>query len=117
MGSLHDHDRSAYADMIFQLSEELSEDSTFESGPEPREKEAADRHLRSIIKLGQTSVIFTVFEDVVKKWLDLLPRHHRQVSLFLSTPCTVSDRTVSLTRCSSVCSTPTKRQKRVAAEV
>jgi hypothetical protein len=82
MGSLHDHDRSAYADMIFQLSEELSEDSTFESGPEPREKEAADRHLRSIIKLGQTSAIFTVFEDVVKKWLDLLPRHHRQVRCF-----------------------------------
>ena len=82
MGSLHDHDRSAYADMIYQLSQELTEDSTFESGSEFGMKEAAERHLRSIIKLGQTPVIFTVFEDTFKKWLGLLPRDHRQVCHF-----------------------------------
>jgi len=84
MGSLHNHDRSAYADMIYQLSQELSEDSTFESGPESGPKEAAERHLRSIIKLGQTPIIFTVFEDLITKWLDLLPRDHRQVRGFHS---------------------------------
>ena len=84
MGSLHDHDRLAYAEMIFQLSRELSEDSTFETGPESGAKEAAERHLRSIIKLGQTSVIFTVFENAIKMWLDLLPSDHRQVCCFYS---------------------------------
>jgi len=85
MGSLHDDDRSAYADMICQLSQELAGDSSFESGPESRATEAAERHLRSIIKLGQTSVIFTVFEDVFQQWLYLLPRDHRQVcGLFCS---------------------------------
>lgn len=68
--------------MIFQLSQELSEDSTFESRPASGTKDAAERHLRSIIKLGQTPVIFTVFEDAFKKWLNLLPRDHRQVCHF-----------------------------------
>jgi len=84
MGSLHDHDRSGYADMISQLSRELSEDSTFETGSRSGAKEAAERHLRSIIKLGQTPAIFTVFEDVIKQWLDLLPMDHLQVRRFCS---------------------------------
>ena len=79
MGSLHDHDRSAYASMICQLSQGLAGDSSFEGGLESKANEGAERHLRSIIKLGQTSVIFTVFEDVFKQWLYLLPRDHRQV--------------------------------------
>jgi hypothetical protein len=79
MGSLHDRDRSAYADMI---SQELAEDSAFDDGPESGAKEVAERNLRSIIKLGQTSVIFTVFEDLFKNWLDLLPSDHRQVCDF-----------------------------------
>lgn len=79
MGSLHDRDRSAYAGMICQ---ELAEDSTFDGGSESGEREIAEKHLRSIIKLGQTSVIFTVFEDLFKNWLDLLPNDHRQVCNF-----------------------------------
>ena len=101
--------------MIFQLSRELSMDSTFETGLESEAREAAERHLRSVIKLGQTSVIFTVFEDVIKEWLDLLPRDHRQVSCFCLLASRFSDRSVSLTRCSSVCLT--KRQRQLVAEV
>lgn len=81
MGSLHDHDRSAYADMICQLSHEISADSTFASGLESGVKDAAER-LRCIIKLGQTCVIFTAFEEVFRKWLDFLPGDHRQVWRF-----------------------------------
>lgn len=82
MGSLYDHDPSEYAEAIFQLSREISRDSAFVSGPESGGKEAAERCLRCIIKLGQTSVIFTVFEEVFRKWLDLLPGDHRQVCCF-----------------------------------
>ena len=83
MGSLHDHDRLAYADLICQLSQEVSEDSTFANGLASGEKEVAER-LRCIIKLGQTSVIFTVFEEVFRRWLDWLPGDHRQVCCFAS---------------------------------
>lgn len=79
MGSLHDCDREAYAGMI---SQELADDSTFDDGSESGEKRVAERHLRSIIKLGQTSVIFTVFEDLFQNWLDLLPSDHEQVCNF-----------------------------------
>lgn len=84
MGSLHDHDRSAYADMMCQLSLEITEDCAFTSGVESGEKEAAEEHLRRIIKLGQTPIIFTTFEEVFRKWLDLLPGDHRQVCCFCS---------------------------------
>lgn len=84
MGSLHDHDRFAYADMISQLSREITEDYAFTSGLEPGAKETAEQRLRFIIKLGQTPVIFTVFEEVLRKWLDLLPEDHRQVCGFHS---------------------------------
>lgn len=77
MGSLYDRDRLAYADTIYQLARDVSEDYEFISGLE--EKEVAEQILRRIIKLGQTPVIFTVFEEVFRKWLELLPRDYRQV--------------------------------------
>ena len=82
MGSLHDYDRLAYADKIYQLSREITEDHAFTSGVESGAKEAAEQCLRCIIKLGQTPVVFTVFEEVFRKWLDLLPGDHRQVCRF-----------------------------------
>lgn len=84
MGSLHDYDRLAYADMICQLSREITDDYTVTSGLKSGAKEAAEQRLRCIIKLGQTPVIFTVFEEVFRKWLDLLPGDHRQVCYFFS---------------------------------
>jgi hypothetical protein len=84
MGSLHDRDRFAYADMICQLSQEISEHYTFPSGLNSGAKQVAEQSLRCIIKLGQTPVIFTVFEEVFRKWLDLLPGDHRQVCCFFS---------------------------------
>ena len=81
MGPLHNHYRSTYVGMEYQLSQALSEDSTFESGPESGLKETTGRHLGNIIKLGQIPVIFTALEDFATKWLNLLPRH-RQVRCF-----------------------------------
>lgn len=102
MGSLHDYDPTAYGEMLFRLSADLAEENAPEfviekGGPlaeivcnlkafyprliffQGKQKAKIDRHLRCIIKLGQSSIIFTVFDDLFLKWLELIPHDHRQV--------------------------------------
>jgi hypothetical protein len=104
MGSLHDYDPTAYGDMLFQLSADLAEENApefvnAEGDPlakivcnletffytcwtdffQGKQKAKIDRHLRCIIQLGQSSIIFTVLDDLFSKWLELIPHDHRQV--------------------------------------
>ncbi|KAI0928528.1 hypothetical protein AcW1_005746 [Taiwanofungus camphoratus] len=80
MLSLHDLDIDGYATMSFQLLTELAEDGEMSDeyflGKETDERQlkkqlrVADKILRLIIKLNQTSVLFTTFDNIFRMWLE-----------------------------------------------
>ena len=105
MCSLHDHDPPAYALMLFQLSADLTGEHTADimdskdseaqivgrvtirmpcpidfSTFQRQKKANADRQLGCLMKLGQASIIFSVFDDVFFRWLELITYDDRQVN-------------------------------------
>ncbi|KAI0324520.1 hypothetical protein GY45DRAFT_1288775 [Cubamyces sp. BRFM 1775] len=76
--ALHDQDVDQYATMVFDLLVEHAQDLPvgdeffLGKGRDPvnkREVVVAEKLLQSILKLNQSSVLFTVFDDLFQKWL------------------------------------------------
>ncbi|KIJ69367.1 hypothetical protein HYDPIDRAFT_36436 [Hydnomerulius pinastri MD-312] len=79
--ALHNQDVSAYSRIIFDVTRDIATDYAFKASMltillEPLEKnhgsDIADRCLRFIIKLSQTSVDFTSLDDLFLSWLKSL---------------------------------------------
>jgi hypothetical protein len=55
--------------------------SSIDLQPFQKQKNAnMDKHLRSLIKLSQSTIIFSVFSEVFLQWLESIAYDHRQVS-------------------------------------
>ncbi|KAF9246494.1 hypothetical protein BU15DRAFT_40292 [Melanogaster broomeanus] len=76
--ALHNQDISAYPRIVFDVTRDIATDYTFRASAsmilvEPLEKnhgpDIADRCLRFVIKLSQTSVDFTALDDLFLLWL------------------------------------------------
>ncbi|KAF9227889.1 hypothetical protein BS17DRAFT_410421 [Gyrodon lividus] len=79
--ALHDQDVFTYSRIVFNVTRDIATDYTFKGAAptilvEPLEKnhgsDIADRCLRFLIKLSQTSVDFTILDDLFLLWLTSL---------------------------------------------
>ncbi|KAJ3559109.1 hypothetical protein NM688_g537 [Phlebia brevispora] len=80
MLALHDHDILSYATTVFDVLTEFAEEHAYwdvaflgERSEQQIEKEkvsVTDRVLRSIVKVCQANIVFTVFDDLFQRWLE-----------------------------------------------